>query len=140
MKMFALEEKCLDDNPGIRSVCIPWSNQLFQTNHTCSISGWGRTAGQFPVLNSSMLHTLALVSGICADTRLLRVFVQNIWSALNFFMTVLTAGRGSQYLLWANVSLISDCEKYYGDRFRPGMMCAGWCVPVYQKGSYLYYI
>lgn len=28
-------------------------------------------------------------------------------------------------LLWANVSLISDCQTYYKDRFKPGMMCAG---------------
>lgn len=50
-------------------------------------------------------------------------------------MIVLTAGKGSQYLLWANVSLISNCEKYYGNRFHPGMMCAGWCVPVYKKAA-----
>jgi len=28
-------------------------------------------------------------------------------------------------LLWANVSLIADCQRFYGDRFKPGMMCAG---------------
>ncbi|KAG7253639.1 hypothetical protein CRUP_032273 [Coryphaenoides rupestris] len=33
--------------------------------------------------------------------------------------------RGSSVLLWANVSLISDCERFYKDRFHPGMMCAG---------------
>uniref|UniRef100_A0A3Q2QNW3 trypsin n=1 Tax=Fundulus heteroclitus TaxID=8078 RepID=A0A3Q2QNW3_FUNHE len=37
-------EKCLEDNPAIRAVCVPWTTQLFQPNHTCSISGWGRTA------------------------------------------------------------------------------------------------
>ncbi|KAM6908900.1 complement factor I [Xenentodon cancila] len=37
-------DKCLEDNPAIRPVCIPWSTNLFQPNHTCSISGWGRTA------------------------------------------------------------------------------------------------
>ncbi|MEQ2171264.1 hypothetical protein GOODEAATRI_008907 [Goodea atripinnis] len=38
-------DKCLEDNPGVRAVCVPWTTQLFQPNHTCSISGWGRTAG-----------------------------------------------------------------------------------------------
>ncbi|MED6260667.1 hypothetical protein ATANTOWER_025706 [Ataeniobius toweri] len=37
-------DKCLEDNPGVRAVCVPWTTQLFQPNHTCSISGWGRTA------------------------------------------------------------------------------------------------
>ncbi|XP_041842098.1 complement factor I isoform X6 [Melanotaenia boesemani] len=37
------EERCMYDNPAIRSVCVPWSTHLFQPNHTCSISGWGRT-------------------------------------------------------------------------------------------------
>ncbi|TDG99453.1 hypothetical protein EPR50_G00193490 [Perca flavescens] len=36
--------KCLVDNPAISAVCVPWSTHLFQPNHTCSISGWGRTA------------------------------------------------------------------------------------------------
>ncbi|XP_028254769.1 complement factor I [Parambassis ranga] len=72
-------DTCLEDNPGVRAVCVPWSTHLFQPNHTCSISGWGRTA----------------------------------------------EGRGAQVLLWANVSLISDCQTYYKDRFKPGMMCAG---------------
>ncbi|XP_029381915.1 complement factor I [Echeneis naucrates] len=72
-------DKCFEDNPAIRAVCLPWSTRLFQPNHTCSISGWGRTA----------------------------------------------AGKTSQVLLWANVSLIDDCDKYYGERFKPGMMCAG---------------
>ncbi|XP_015831712.3 complement factor I [Nothobranchius furzeri] len=35
-------DKCLLDNPAIRPVCVPWSTHLFQPNHTCSISGWGR--------------------------------------------------------------------------------------------------
>lgn len=79
LKTFPFEERCVDENPAIRAVCVPWSPHLFQANHTCSISGWGRTA----------------------------------------------AGRGSQYLLWANVSLISNCERFYANRFHPGMMCAG---------------
>nr|XP_046237599.1 uncharacterized protein cfi [Scatophagus argus] len=73
------KEQCLLDNPAVSAVCVPWTTQLFQPNHTCSISGWGRTAD----------------------------------------------GRASQVLLWANVSLISDCQRFYKDRFKPGMMCAG---------------
>ncbi|XP_007568149.1 complement factor I [Poecilia formosa] len=37
-------DKCLEDNPAVRAVCVPWTTQLFPPNHTCSISGWGRTA------------------------------------------------------------------------------------------------
>ncbi|XP_059210230.1 complement factor I [Centropristis striata] len=72
-------DKCVEDNPAISAVCVPWSPQIFQPNHTCSISGWGRTAD----------------------------------------------GRTAQVLLWANVSIIDNCERYYGDRFKKGMMCAG---------------
>ncbi|XP_056299338.1 complement factor I [Pseudoliparis swirei] len=70
---------CVEDNPAVSAVCVPWSERLFTLNHTCSISGWGRTAD----------------------------------------------GRAAQVLLWANVSLIADCQRFYGDRFKPGMMCAG---------------
>ncbi|XP_069031639.1 complement factor I [Embiotoca jacksoni] len=70
---------CLEENPAVSAVCVPWSEHLFQPNHTCSISGWGRTAD----------------------------------------------GRSAQVLLWANVSLIADCQRFYKDRFKPGMMCAG---------------
>ncbi|KAM6960441.1 LOW QUALITY PROTEIN: complement factor I [Tautogolabrus adspersus] len=72
-------EECLMDNPAVSAVCVPWTSHLFQPNHTCSISGWGRTAD----------------------------------------------GRAAQVLLWANVSLIDDCQGFYKDRFKPGMMCAG---------------
>lgn len=72
-------DKCFNDNPGVRPICVPWSEQLFQENHTCSISGWGRTA----------------------------------------------EGKSANFLLWANVSLISNCSQFYHDRFRLGMMCAG---------------
>lgn len=41
------------------------------------------------------------------------------------FLTVFTDGKASQVLLWANVSLIADCQRFYQDRFKPGMMCAG---------------
>ncbi|XP_061816506.1 complement factor I isoform X1 [Nerophis lumbriciformis] len=34
-------------------------------------------------------------------------------------------GKSSEVLRWANVSLIDDCQRFYQDRFRPGMMCAG---------------
>ncbi|XP_038162032.1 complement factor I [Cyprinodon tularosa] len=79
LEKLPFKEECLEDNPAVRAVCVPWTTQLFQPNHTCSISGWGRTAD----------------------------------------------GRSAQVLLWANVSLISGCESAYGDRFKPGMMCAG---------------
>lgn len=53
-------EKCLVDNPAISAVCVPWSTHLFQPNHTCSISGWGRTAGMdkksyFPVARRTVM-------------------------------------------------------------------------------------
>ncbi|XP_039996681.1 complement factor I isoform X3 [Xiphias gladius] len=73
------EDKCLLDNPAVSAICVPWSTKLFHANHTCSISGWGRTAD----------------------------------------------GRAAQVLLWANVSLIDDCQRFYNDRFKPGMTCAG---------------
>uniref|UniRef100_A0A3Q3RZM5 trypsin n=1 Tax=Mastacembelus armatus TaxID=205130 RepID=A0A3Q3RZM5_9TELE len=34
-------------------------------------------------------------------------------------------GKAAQVLLWANVSLIDNCQQFYNDRFKPGMMCAG---------------
>lgn len=40
---------------------------------------------------------------------------------------VFADGRSAQVLLWANVSLIDDCQRFYKDRFKPGMMCAGEC-------------
>ncbi|XP_030193959.1 complement factor I isoform X2 [Gadus morhua] len=70
---------CVEQNSAISAVCVPWTTQLFSSPHTCSISGWGRTA----------------------------------------------AKRGSNVLLYANVTLIDDCKKFYKDRFKPGMMCAG---------------
>lgn len=79
LKKLPFEEKCFHDNPAVRPVCVPWTDQLFQPNHTCSISGWGRTA----------------------------------------------EGKAAKVLLWANVSLIPDCDRFYKDRFKPGMMCAG---------------
>uniref|UniRef100_A0A3Q3EU76 trypsin n=1 Tax=Labrus bergylta TaxID=56723 RepID=A0A3Q3EU76_9LABR len=79
LQKLPFREECLVDNPAISAVCVPWTTHLFQPNHTCSISGWGRTAD----------------------------------------------GRAAQFLLWANVSLIDDCQGFYKDRFKPGMMCAG---------------
>ena len=35
------------------------------------------------------------------------------------------AGRLPQYLQWVNVSLIADCQRFYKDTFKPGMICAG---------------
>lgn len=79
LQKLPFKEKCLVDNPAVSAVCVPWSTQLFQPNHTCSISGWGRTAD----------------------------------------------GKAAQVLLWANVSLIANCQTFYKGRFKPGMMCAG---------------
>ncbi|KAM8882698.1 complement factor I-like isoform 2-T2 [Synchiropus picturatus] len=33
-------------------------------------------------------------------------------------------GDGAQVLHWAKVTLIDNCQTFYGDRFKPGMMCA----------------
>uniref|UniRef100_A0A672ZAN9 trypsin n=1 Tax=Sphaeramia orbicularis TaxID=375764 RepID=A0A672ZAN9_9TELE len=79
LQTLPFQQKCLQDNPAVRAVCVPWTTELFQPHHTCSISGWGRNE----------------------------------------------EGRSAQVLLWANVSLIPKCERFYGDRIRPGMMCAG---------------
>ncbi|XP_073330955.1 complement factor I-like [Pagrus major] len=76
---FPYSEECLPDNPAISPICVPWTSRLFRPNHTCSISGWGRTGD----------------------------------------------GRLPQYLQSVNVSLIEDCQRFYKDNFKPGMMCAG---------------
>ncbi|XP_076019106.1 complement factor I isoform X2 [Genypterus blacodes] len=73
------KQECIVDNPAISAVCVPWTPRLFNPNHTCTISGWGRTGG----------------------------------------------GSAAHVLLWANVSLIDNCQRFYGERFKPGMMCAG---------------
>ncbi|KAM9717809.1 complement factor I isoform 2-T2 [Menidia menidia] len=44
LKELPFKDTCLEENPAVRAVCVPWSPDLFQPNHTCSISGWGRTA------------------------------------------------------------------------------------------------
>ncbi|ROK74140.1 Complement factor I [Anabarilius grahami] len=79
LEELSLSDKCMQDNPAVRAVCVPWSTQQFQPNDTCTISGWGRDR----------------------------------------------AGISSETLKWANVTIIGDCEKYYKDRFLPGMECAG---------------
>uniref|UniRef100_A0A671PWC5 trypsin n=1 Tax=Sinocyclocheilus anshuiensis TaxID=1608454 RepID=A0A671PWC5_9TELE len=74
-----LSDKCMQDNPAVRAVCVPWSTQQFQPNDTCTISGWGRDR----------------------------------------------EGISAAILKWANVTIISDCQNFYKDRFLPGMECAG---------------
>ncbi|RXN08433.1 complement factor I [Labeo rohita] len=37
-----LSDKCMQDNPAVRAVCVPWSTQQFQPSDNCTISGWGR--------------------------------------------------------------------------------------------------
>ncbi|KAG8005891.1 Complement factor I, partial [Nibea albiflora] len=44
LEKLPFEEKCFEENPAISAICVPWSTHLFKPNHTCSISGWGRTA------------------------------------------------------------------------------------------------
>ncbi|KAF7647600.1 hypothetical protein LDENG_00169840 [Lucifuga dentata] len=72
-------DNCVYENAAISAICVPWTPRLFHPNHTCTISGWGRT----------------------------------------------TEGKAAVVLRWANVSLIADCQAFYHDRFKPGMMCAG---------------
>ncbi|KAJ8008574.1 hypothetical protein DPEC_G00106310 [Dallia pectoralis] len=79
MKKLPFKEECFLPNPAVSAVCVPWSIQQFNPNHTCSISGWGR----------------------------------------------MRDGSPATVLLWANVSLIDNCKKYYKERFMDGMMCAG---------------
>ncbi|XP_004079594.1 complement factor I [Oryzias latipes] len=43
LKKYPYRDYCVEENPAIRAVCVPWSIELFQPNYTCSISGWGRT-------------------------------------------------------------------------------------------------
>ncbi|XP_034146629.1 complement factor I-like isoform X2 [Esox lucius] len=79
MKKLPFREDCFLPNPAVSAVCVPWSVQQFNPNHTCSISGWGRKRD----------------------------------------------GSSANVLLWANVSLIDNCQQYYKERFKDGMMCAG---------------
>ncbi|XP_063042655.1 complement factor I-like [Engraulis encrasicolus] len=34
-------------------------------------------------------------------------------------------GKAQNRLMWASVSLIDNCQNFYKERYRPGMMCAG---------------
>ncbi|XP_064816175.1 complement factor I-like, partial [Oncorhynchus masou masou] len=79
MEKLPFKSQCFEENPAVSAVCVPWSVQLFNPNHTCSISGWGRKKD----------------------------------------------GSSSDVLLWANVSLIANCQGFYGPRYFDGMMCAG---------------
>lgn len=45
LKALPFKTACFEENPAVSAVCVPWTTQLFQANHTCSISGWGRTSG-----------------------------------------------------------------------------------------------
>lgn len=47
LEKLPFKQTCLEDNPAVSAVCVPWTKHLFNPNHTCSISGWGRTAGLF---------------------------------------------------------------------------------------------
>ncbi|XP_073679424.1 complement factor I-like [Garra rufa] len=42
LEELTLSDKCIQENPAVRAVCVPWSTQQFQPNDTCTISGWGK--------------------------------------------------------------------------------------------------
>ncbi|XP_036447014.1 complement factor I-like isoform X6 [Colossoma macropomum] len=42
LEELAHSKECLQPNPAVRAVCVPWSTLLFQDGDTCTISGWGR--------------------------------------------------------------------------------------------------
>ncbi|XP_051946976.1 complement factor I isoform X3 [Xyrauchen texanus] len=42
LELLNLSDQCIQENPAVRAVCVPWSTQQFQPNDTCTISGWGR--------------------------------------------------------------------------------------------------
>ncbi|RXN08420.1 complement factor I [Labeo rohita] len=44
LETLPLSDKCVQDNPAVRTVGVPWSTQQFQPNDTCTISGWGKEA------------------------------------------------------------------------------------------------
>lgn len=69
LEKLPFSDKCLEDNPAVRAVCVPWSTELFRTNHTCSISGWGRTAGMF------IQHKVG--GSLVGSLHLLRVWLAN---------------------------------------------------------------
>ncbi|XP_055500487.1 complement factor I isoform X4 [Leucoraja erinacea] len=35
------DEECIPLSEDVQPVCVPWSNYLFTTNKTCTVSGWG---------------------------------------------------------------------------------------------------
>ncbi|XP_030631094.1 complement factor I isoform X2 [Chanos chanos] len=45
LKTLSNSDKCMVHNPAVSAVCVPWSPMQFQTNDTCTISGWGRKKG-----------------------------------------------------------------------------------------------
>lgn len=52
--------------------------------------------------------------------------IKNSFVVGTMVQTLLSAdGRPPHYLQWANVSLLADCQRFYGDRIKPGMTCAG---------------
>ncbi|XP_016420962.1 complement factor I-like, partial [Sinocyclocheilus rhinocerous] len=42
LEEMGVSDKCMQDNPAVRAVCVPWSTLQFQPNDTCTISGWGK--------------------------------------------------------------------------------------------------
>ncbi|CAK6974724.1 complement factor I-like [Scomber scombrus] len=45
LQKLPFREECFENNPAVTPVCVPWTSRLFNPNHTCTISGWGQTAG-----------------------------------------------------------------------------------------------
>ena len=64
---------CVEQNSAISAVCVPWTTQLFSSPHTCSISGWGRTAGNTPTYTPFLplppTKTVASLSAPSAPSR-----------------------------------------------------------------------
>ncbi|XP_053199208.1 complement factor I-like [Scomber japonicus] len=54
-----------------------------------------------------------------------RLFNPNHTCSISGWGLQTPGGRRAQYLQWANVSLIEDCQRFHSDDIKPGMLCAG---------------
>ncbi|XP_054457876.1 complement factor I-like isoform X2 [Anoplopoma fimbria] len=57
LEKLPFQEECLQDNPVITPVCVPWTTRLFNPNHTCTVSGWGE-----PIAGGRMSQVLQWAS------------------------------------------------------------------------------
>ncbi|KAL7863904.1 hypothetical protein AOLI_G00153240 [Acnodon oligacanthus] len=55
-------KECLQPNPAIRAVCVPWSPLQFQPGDTCTVSGWGKNRGHWP---RGQTHGRECKNGLC---------------------------------------------------------------------------